>query len=316
MLATESSMIVVRNLVFDYPGTRALDDVSFTIREGSITALVGPNGAGKTTLLRCLAAIEEPLSGTIRMDGRDILADPRATHRQIGYLSDFFGLYEDLTVRRCLQYAAMSHGISGEEQERVVDSSAERLEIADRLEMKAGTLSRGQRQRLAIAQAIVHGPRFLLLDEPASGLDPEARHSLAALFRGLRDNGMTLLVSSHILSELEEYSDDMLVLRKGRIIDHAPVAGKRETTVIEVRLSAPCAGLREMLEHEAGIGEISADESRAIFPFSGEADEQHRLLRLLLEKGFPVCAFAEQKRNMQEAYLRTVKSDIKGRENS
>ncbi|MBI1920775.1 MAG: ABC transporter ATP-binding protein [Geobacter sp.] len=300
-------MIEVRNLVFDYPGTRALDNVSFTIREGSITALVGPNGAGKTTLLRSLAAIEEPVSGSILMKGRDILEEPRSTHRQIGYLSDFFGLYEDLTVRRCLQYAAMSHGIAEEERERVVESCAERLDIADRLDMKAGALSRGQRQRLAIAQGIVHGPKFLLLDEPASGLDPEARHSLATLFRSLRDNGMTLLVSSHILSELEEYSTDMLVLRKGRIIDHAPVASETKAE-IEIKLAIPSTGLRQALETEAGIADLHAEENRATFTFSGGADEQHRLLMCLMEKGLAVCSFSEQKKNMQEAYLRTVKS--------
>lgn len=304
-------MIEVRNLVFDYPGTRALDSVSFTIREGSITALVGPNGAGKTTLLRCLAAVEEPISGTILMNGRDILEEPRATHRRIGYLSDFFGLYEDLTVRRCLQYAAMSHGIPEAEHGRVVESCAGRLDLADRLDMKAGALSRGQRQRLAIAQAIVHGPKFLLLDEPASGLDPEARHSLATLFRGLRDNGMTLLVSSHILSELEEYSTDMLVLRKGRIIDHAPVVEERKAE-IEIRLAVPSTGLQQALEGETGIDNLHADESRATFTYNADADEQYRLLRRLLEKGVAVCAFSEQKRNMQEAYLRTVKSAGKG----
>jgi ABC-2 type transport system ATP-binding protein len=300
-------MIEARNIIFDYPGTRALDDVSFKIREGSITALVGPNGAGKTTLLRCLAAIEEPVSGTILMNGNNILVSPRDTHRKIGYLSDFFGLYEELTVRRCLQYAAMSHGISVEKQTAVVNLCAERLEIADRLEMKAGTLSRGQRQRLAIAQAIVHEPEFLLLDEPASGLDPEARHSLAILFRMLRDGGMTLLVSSHILSELEEYSTDMLVIREGKIIDHTRVAEEKQRTVIEIRLAGEFTGLEEFLRGEKDTGELTVSENAATFTYSAEALEQHRLLRRLLEKGIPICSFVEQKQNMQDTYLRTVK---------
>lgn len=309
-------MIEARNIIFDYPGTRALDDVSFNIREGSITALVGPNGAGKTTLLRCLAAIEEPVSGSILMDGENILSSPRDTHRKIGYLSDFFGLYEELTVRRCLQYAAMSHGISSDKQMKVVNLCAERLEIADRLEMKAGTLSRGQRQRLAIAQAIVHEPKFLLLDEPASGLDPEARHSLAGLFRMLRDGGMTLLVSSHILSELEEYSTDMLVIREGKIIDHAPIAGEKQRTVIEIRITGTHAGWEEFLSGEDDVGDLSVSGNTAVFTYSAGAIEQHRLLRRLLEQGIPVCSFAEQRRNMQETYLRTVKKTDDGGEKS
>src|SRR5512133_2264506 len=301
-------MIDVKNLTFDYPGTRALDDVSFTIHARSITALVGPNGTGKTTLLRCLAALEEPAAGQVLMNGVDILSDPRATHRRIGYLSDFFGLYEDLTVRQCLQYAAMSHGIPDERHGQVIGWCAEQLEIADRLAMKAGSLSRGQRQRLAIAQAIVHEPKFLLLDEPASGLDPEARHSLAILFRRLRDSGMTLLVSSHILSELEEYSTDMLVLRAGRIIEHAPLATAERTAVMELRLSLPLAGLGALLTGVTGVALLQADDSKATFSCTADPSGQHLLLRDLLERGVPVCAFGEQKQNLQDAYLRTVDS--------
>ncbi|MCK4509545.1 MAG: ABC transporter ATP-binding protein, partial [Desulfuromonadales bacterium] len=213
-------MIEVNDLVFEYPGTRALDGVSFRIEPGNITALVGPNGAGKTTLLRCMAALEVPLHGEVRIDGENIHEDPRSCHRKLGYLSDFFGLYDELTVRQCLLHAAASRGILAGEQLRVIEQAADRLGISDRLEMRAGALSRGLRQRLAIAQAVVHEPQILMLDEPASGLDPEARHSLAELFLTLRDQGMTLVVSSHILSELDEYSTDMLVLRDGRILSH------------------------------------------------------------------------------------------------
>jgi ABC-2 type transport system ATP-binding protein len=301
-------MIHVSNLTFEYPGTRALDGVSFSIRAGSITALVGPNGAGKTTLLRCLAALEEPVGGSITMLGTDILADPRASHRQIGYLSDFFGLYEELTVEQCLRYAAMSHGIPGEKHGALVPRVAGQLELADRLALKAGTLSRGQRQRLAIAQAIIHAPKFLLLDEPASGLDPEARHSLALLFRRLQGEGMTLLVSSHILSELEEYSTDMLVLRGGRIIEHAPLATREQAAVVELRLSAPLANLGALLADFAGVDLLRADDRGATISCAADPGGQHLLLRELLDRGVPVCAFGEQKQNLQDAYLRTVKA--------
>lgn len=301
-------MITVKNLTFDYPGTRALNDVSFSIRPGSITALVGPNGAGKTTLLRCLAALEEPAAGDILMDGRSILDDPRATHRTTGYLSDFFGLYEELTVRRCLEYAALSHGVAPERQEEKIVRCAGLLDLGDRLEVKAGSLSRGQRQRLAIAQAIIHEPRFLLLDEPASGLDPEARHSLAALFRRLRDAGMTLLVSSHILAELEEYSTDMLVLRNGRIIDHAPLDAAASGTVLEIRLASSYEGLSALLSSSGQISNVVCNQDGATFTFSSDRSQQHRLLEALLKKGVPVCSFAEQQKNLQEAYLKTVRT--------
>ena len=151
-IAQTDSMIGVRELVFEYPGTRALENVSFDIEPASITALVGPNGAGKTTLLRCLAALETPLAGAIRLDGIDVLEDPRSCHRRVGYLSDFYGLYDDLTAQQCLSYAEASRGkpTTKENVERI----ATQVGLGDYLGVKAGALSRGLRQRLAIAQAI------------------------------------------------------------------------------------------------------------------------------------------------------------------
>lgn len=301
-------MIEVNNLVFEYPGIRALNGVSFRISPGSITALVGPNGAGKTTLLRCMAALEEPMHGEVLISGEDIHEDPRACHRKIGYLSDFFGLYDDLTVRQCLLHAAASRGIPTTRQKQVVDLAATRLGVADRLTVKAGTLSRGLRQRLAIAQAVVHEPQILMLDEPASGLDPEARQSLAELFLALRDQGMTLMVSSHILSELDAYSTDMLVLREGRIISHDPIEpGAAAALSLKVALTGPQSGFREFLAGLPGVTAVTGNEESAIITFRGDAVARHQLLKNLLDQGLPVCTFAEQHRNMQSAYLESVR---------
>ena len=301
-------MIEVKDLVFEYPGTRALNGVSFRIEPGNITALVGPNGAGKTTLLRCMAALEVPMYGQVHIDGENIHEDPRACHRKLGYLSDFFGLYDELTVRQCLLHAAASRGILASEQLRVTEKAAERLGIADRLVMKAGTLSRGLRQRLAIAQAVVHEPQILMLDEPASGLDPEARHSLAELFLTLRDQGMTLVVSSHILSELDEYSTDMLVLREGRILSHDSIEQKVAATIfLKLSLTEPFTGLQALLSSLPDVSSVEGDEESAVFSFSGDVAARHRLLKGLLDQGLPVCAFAEQQRNMQSAYLESVR---------
>jgi len=303
-------MIEVKDLVFEYPGKRALNGVSFRIEPGNITALVGPNGAGKTTLLRCMAALEVPLHGEVRIGGENINEDARACHRKLGYLSDFFGLYDELSVRQCLLHAAASRGILANEQARVVEQAAIRLGIADRLEIKAGALSRGLRQRLAIAQAVVHEPQILMLDEPASGLDPEARHSLAELFLTLRDQGMTLVVSSHILSELDEYSTDMLVLRDGRIISHDLIEQQTEKTInLQLSLTEPCSGLPALLSVLPGVSAVNGDDSSAIISFSGDVAEQHQLLKCLLDQGLPVCSFAEQQRNMQSAYLESVRHE-------
>lgn len=303
-------MIRVEHLTFDYPGIRALNDVSFQLPKGSITALVGPNGAGKTTLLRCLAALEEPVAGRISINGMDALVNPRACHRRMGYLSDFFGLYDELTVRQSLFHAASIHDIPPNSLEKAAFLAAARLVIADRLETKSGKLSRGLRQRLAIAQAIVHSPEVLLLDEPASGLDPEARHSLAGLFLKLRDEGMTILVSSHILGELEEYSTDMLVLRQGQIMSYEPVTitpGKGTAVRIACFLARSVEGLDESLSKIEGIDDVRIEDSlRFDFACSDNSEMQHKLLRELMDLGLPVSGFAPERRRMQDAYLATV----------
>jgi ABC-2 type transport system ATP-binding protein len=303
-------MIKVEKLVFDYPGHRALHDISFTIAAGTVTALVGANGAGKTTLMRCIAGLEEPLSGRITVAGMDVVEQPRAVHAQMGYLSDFFGLYQELTVARCLEYAAASQGMPRATIPDAVIYNAQRLGLSDRLAQKAGELSRGLRQRLAIAQAIIHSPKVLLLDEPASGLDPQARGSLAVLFRQLQSEGMTLLVSSHILAELDEYSTHMLALRDGKVLEHrsldAPSAQALLTHRMRVELAVPSALLGSVLEAHPGVVMHHVDEISAQFELNADSSEQATLLASLIGAGLRVSSFAEQKENLQQSYLRSM----------
>ena len=238
-------MIDVAGLIFEYPGHRALDGIDLHMAAGSVTALVGPNGAGKSTLLRCLAGLEHPAAGQIVVHGVDVLQAPREVHRHVGYLSDFFGLYERLTVAQGLEYAARAMGLPPHVAQTRVAQVAQQLDLLALLQRLPSQLSRGQRQRLAIGQAIVHQPAVLLLDEPASGLDPEARASLAQLMRQLQAQGMTLIVSSHILSELDEYCTHILALRAGRIENHGPLHTTRahpeadEQQLFALELAAP-----------------------------------------------------------------------------
>ena len=297
----------VEGLRFEYPGVRALEDVSFALAAGSVTALVGPNGAGKSTLLRCMAGLETPVTGRIAIDGVDVLEAPRAAHRRLGYLSDFFGVYGALTVRQCLAHAAAVH--QDETAERDVERTAARLGLADRLENTAGSLSRGLRQRLAIGQAIIHAPRLLLLDEPAAGLDPEARAALAVLFRELQSAGMTLVVSSHILAELEEYSTHMLVLRAGRVVEQralgAAAEGGAPSRRLRVRLAASDPRLGERLVAHGATG-LDAHDAEAAFDFAGDLRAQAALLHELVQEGLAVASLEEVRPSLQDSYLRTV----------
>lgn len=221
-------MIIVEHLFFDYPGKKTLNDISFKIQTNTVTGLVGPNGSGKTTLLRCLAALQQPSSGHIILEEEGVRYqvedEPRKIHQLCSYVSDFFGLYDELTVKQCLQYIAWSKGCLEHTIEQKIQLAVERLQLEKYLNVKASTLSRGLRQRVAIAQSIVQEPKILFLDEPASGLDPEARYHLSQLLLELRSHGLTIIVSSHILSELEDYCTHMLVIQSGKILDHRALA--------------------------------------------------------------------------------------------
>ncbi len=302
------SLIEVKELVFEYPGTLALDNVSLSIAEGEIAALVGPNGAGKTTLMRAISGLEMPISGSVQVDGLDVLKYPRQAHQRMGYLADFFGLYDELTVRKALHYAALSHGLNGESLEASIVLAAQRLQLEDRLNQPVKALSRGLSQRLAIAQAIIHQPKVLLLDEPAAGLDPQARKALSVLFLALRDQGMTLLVSSHILAELEEYCSVMVVVEQGRIIDQQSLTATHpQYERLRIVCATPAPTLASVLQDCADVELISDDQEGCLVQISVQPAVQHQLLQRLLSQGFSVYHFAPAQRNMQESYLQTVK---------
>ncbi|MDQ6975410.1 MAG: ABC transporter ATP-binding protein [Mariprofundaceae bacterium] len=303
-------MMQVRNVCFEYPQLRALNQVSLDIRKGTITALVGPNGAGKSTLLRILAVLTRPFSGSVKINACDVFLNPREAHRNIGFLPDFFGLYDSLTVKQCLTYFALAHGLPRLQVSAAVTRASDLLQLTDRMMQEAGSLSRGLRQRLAIAQAIVHQPQFLLLDEPASGLDPEARHSLADVFLRLKKEGVTLLVSSHILSELDAYCDDMIVLRQGKIVDHQHNTLQNHAQLwLALELLTPSATARQdainQIKLIANTGAIHETKTGVRFLFDDDAHKRQQLLRTLIAHEVPVLSFYEYQSSLQDAYLAT-----------
>jgi len=307
-------IVEVRDLTFDYPTKRALSDVSFSIAADNITAIVGPNGAGKTTLLKCLAGLERPTAGTIRVDGVDVLTAPRDAHRRVGFLQDFFGLYDALTVARCLDYAARARSVPDGERPARIAWAADLLGLRDRMGQRAHALSRGLRQRLAIAQTVIHRPSVLLLDEPAAGLDPEARTQLSDTFRRLRDEGHTLLVSSHILAELEDYSTHMLIVEDGRVISHSALNGADTITKrqrIQLRFSQPVAA--ELL---AGLTPdiVIEDATTALAEIDGGDEPRLALLRAVLDRGLPLMSFAPEQKSLSRFYLDNVAADRKARQ--
>jgi ABC-2 type transport system ATP-binding protein len=300
------STIEVSNIVFEYPGKLALDDVSFSIKSNSITALVGPDGAGKTTLLTCMAALARPLSGNIIVDDEDILSEPRRYHQKIGYLADFFGLYEELTVAQCLKYVGLAHNISEDRIQECIEETATLVEIENHLNKKSKTLSRGLRQRLAIGQTLIHDPEILFLDEPSSGLDPEARYQFSKLLLKLSREGKTIIVSSHILSELEDYATHMLVLREGKIQEHSKInePDSSDKRNLILNLATPFEGTGNILKSIDSIFEVKVNGLFIEFIFDGDSHAQYQLVKHLIENGVPVCSISDSKIDLQEVYVK------------
>ena len=304
-------MIDVESLVFDYPSGRALDGVSFVVRPGAVLALVGPNGAGKSTLMRCMAALEAPGDGHVSVLGLDTLRQARAVHAALGYLPDAFGLYDALSVRRCLSYAARSRGVALAETPDAVAAAAEAVGLSERLDTLAGDLSRGLRQRLAIGQAVVHRPRVLLLDEPAAGLDPAAREGLAALIRRFAAEGMTVVVSSHLLSELEGCCSEVLMLEAGRVAGDGVVrladvrARDARMLRVELELGQPVGRLSDALT-ALGLTVESAEASSAVIRISGAPGAQAKALARIVGAGLAVRSFTPQPTTLEDVYTDTL----------
>jgi ABC-2 type transport system ATP-binding protein len=299
-------MIDVRGLNFEHGTKRILHDINFSLPRGSVTALVGPNGAGKTTLLRCLSGLSPALSGSVHIAGIDVFENPRDVYRVVGYLSDFFGLYDELTVRQCLTHMAWAQKIPAAKVAERVKTVSDMVGLEQYMDTAAGKLSRGWRQRVGIALTLVHDPQVVILDEPASGMDPEARIGLSNLILKLKAAGKTLIVSSHILSELEDYSTAMLVIRDGRIVEHVQLETYKSGARKIIRLSATgglTAAQSDFLKQQEHVSDASTSGDTVTFTYSGDEQAQHLLLAALVKSGIPVYAFAADEATLSDAYI-------------
>jgi ABC-type multidrug transport system ATPase subunit len=302
--------IVVRGVARSFGTVHALVDVEMRARAGRVTALVGPNGSGKTTLLLVLAGLLVPDAGEVRVGGVDPLVDSRGARARTGWMPDAFGTWDSLTAREVLETFAAAYGIErAAARERALELLAT-VHLAEFADRPASVLSRGQKQRLGLARALVHDPDVLLLDEPASGLDPRSRVDLRLLVRRLADEGKTVLVSSHVLTELEEMVDDAVFISRGRTVD-APVvdarSGRRTWAVRALRLGA----LTEWLTstgaqwRPADPGFTAPDlgaPGGVLIEVAGD-EGAAQLVRDAVAAGVPLTSLAPASGSLEQAYL-------------
>ena len=300
-------MINVQHLDFYYGNTQALYDVSVELPQGSITGLIGPNGAGKSTLMRCMAGLEIPISGDVLLDGLPILDNPRDSFSKLGYLPDFFGLPDGLSVIQCLTYAAKSRGIPDARLPDLLLETVRLLNLEHKLYAKVSDLSRGQKQRVGIGQVIIHRPKFLLLDEPASGLDPEARHELSLLLLKLKDEGMSILVSSHILSELDEYCSHMLVIKGGRVQAFQSVNDDvNEDQTVSLQFVGLDESIFERVRNTEGVKQAEWNNHAVTVILDAGEEARAALLRRLFEQNLPLSEAAVIKASLLNSYQNSL----------
>jgi len=307
----ESSAIETRGLTRRFGKLTAVDHLDLQVAVGSLFGLIGPNGAGKTTTLRMLAGLLDSTSGEIVVNGQTVNhgRDWGELQRQIGYMPDFFGVYEDMLVWEYLDFFGRCYGLSPARRRQVTDELLELVDLGEKRDTYVQTLSRGMRQRLCLAHALVHDPSVLLLDEPASGLDPRARVEMRELLRELGAMGKTIVVSSHILAELAELCDSVGIIERGRLVVSGALdeVRRRATSgrMLHIKALSDREAAEAVLRNQPGVGQVYAVNDGALeAEFVGDEEATADLLGTLLAQGVRVVAFSEITGDLEEVFLR------------
>ncbi len=307
-------MIEIDNLRKEYGEVVAVDQFCLTIPKGEIYGLIGPNGAGKTTTMRIVCGLLEPSEGQVRVSGIDVLRQAEQARQHIGYLSDFFSLYEDLRVWEYLDYFAHAYKMA----ESDIPSRVSEVLAEAGLEVKRDSLihglSRGMKQRLGIARAMIHRPQVLVLDEPASGLDPKARIELRSLLKSARDQGTTILISSHILTELEGFCTSIGIMERGHLVRSGPIAdvisAGQSARDVRLRWLGDKGDLANLLSCRPQVSHLKLNTNEGGFQFAGTEDELSQILHELIAGGVRVVSFHEVRQTFEEMYMKVSSHEV------
>jgi len=302
-------MLEVKNLRKEYAGLTAVKGISFTLQPGDIFGFIGSNGAGKTTTIRMIATLLEPTSGTAVLNGADIRRNPMDVRRMIGYMPDFFGLYDDVKVWEYLDFFAAIYQVPSKQRAEVIDNVLELTDLTVKKHAYVQSLSRGMQQRLCLARCLVHDPLLLLLDEPASGLDPRARAELKELIAELGRMGKIVIVSSHILPELADFCNTVGIIERGEMLAHGPVdrivSEMQPNRVLEIRLLRDAGEAVRVAEGQPNVLSAQATGDGTIrVDFGGDQEGQADLLAALVGRGLRVVALREEQADLEDVFLK------------
>lgn len=312
-------MLTIEGLTRYYGKFLALDHLNLTIGDGELHGFVGPNGAGKTTTMRILATLLPASSGRAEIDGAVIGRNNRKARSLVGYMPDFFGAYDNLKSWEYLDFYARCYGVNKKDRDRMTGQLLDLVGLADKREAYVNSLSRGMKQRLCLARALVHDPRLLILDEPASGMDPRARAEMKGILRTLKEMGKTVLISSHILPELSEMCDSLTILDHGKLVFTGTVEALSRKmngdAPLDIRLVPGCGenqvenavmALRQM----PCVTAITEEEPYLLrVRLQGEEDACADILRALLSAGAPVHDFHRAPMNLEKVFMEVTGHD-------
>jgi ABC-2 type transport system ATP-binding protein len=311
-----TDIVVTRGLVKRYPGTLAVAGMDLAVGEGEIFGLVGPNGAGKTTTLRILATLLTATSGHAEIAGIDVRRNPDAARRVLGFMPDVFGVYDDMKVWEYLDFFARCYGIPGSRRRRMIGDLLDLVDLGDKRDAYVQGLSRGMQQRLCLAHTLVHDPQVLLLDEPASGLDPRARVELRELLRELRALGKTIVISSHILPELEELCTSVAIVDHGRVLAAGTIneIGQRLRIgeVLRIRVlgdEAEVQTARAWFEGREDVASASIEAGQIEIGFRGDEAGAAALLAAAVRAKIRVASYSPAATDLQELFLQVTDRD-------
>ncbi len=314
-MSTEPA-IKVKGLSHTYKLTKAVDRMTFEVEQGSIHGFVGPNGAGKTTTLRILATLLPPQKGTVKVHGHSVRAAYKNVRRLIGYMPDHFSMYRQMTVFEYLDFFGAAYGMALADRTRTINDVLTLTDMDGRRDSLIKALSRGMQQRVSLARVLVHDPKLLLLDEPASGLDPRARIELMEILRELSRMGKTIFISSHILSELAELCDSVTIIDRG----HVKYSGHMSDLAAQddqqrrylLHLSEGGEFPVDVLQSREGITAISptAEGNGVTIDFDGEVITPSALLRAVLDAGVAVESFKPDVRHLNQAFLELTEAGV------
>jgi ABC-2 type transport system ATP-binding protein len=304
-------MIRIDKLSKRYGKMEALKELTLEIKKGTVFGFVGPNGAGKSTTMSILATLLAPTSGKAYVGGYDVTKHPKQVRKLIGYMPDFFGVYDNLTAHEYLDFYGANYDIPAHERKDVIPKLLELVNLSQKKDAYVDSLSRGMKQRLGLARCLVHNPEVLILDEPASGLDPRARIELRDILKELRSMGKTIIISSHILPELAEMCNVIGIIEGGDLITCGSVdeiySRMQEQKLLKIRLLDRWDELIEKLKEMPVISSVTRENQYIIAQFNGTDEEQVDLLTQITQSGFPLATFAETEGNLEDIFLEITK---------